>query len=677
MRYLLRRIFKSKPATALVLTESQTELQQALTLHETGEFARAQAIYEDILKKQPKHPEALYLLGMLAAQTNNLLSAKKYIGMAIEINPSNTAFHINYGNVLKELNQLDAALASYDQAIALDPDYADAHSNRGTVLCELKQFDAALASYNQAVKLDMNNALFHFNRGIVLHELKQPNAALTSYNKAIALKPDYAEAYSNRGIVLKELKKPSEALASYDKAIAIRPDYAMAHFNRGVVLQEFNQSEAALASYDKAIALKADYAEAYLGRGAMLHKLGQLDMAIASYDRAITLNPNYAEAYANRGVSLKETGQLNMALASYNKAIALKPDYAEAYSNRGNTLKELNQLNAALESYDKAIALNPDHADAHYNKALTLLLCGDFSNGWNLYEWRWKSKQVSVLIGKRDFTQPTWLGQESLAGKTILLHGEQGYGDIIQFCRYAKLVADLGARVILEIPKPLLNLLSNLEGVAQLIQTGEQLPEFDYHCPLLSLPLAFKTNIMSIPFPTKYLSSNENKVKKWQAKLGEKTKPRVGIVWSSTSHFNNDSTRSIPFSEFAKALPKNEFEFICLQKEIKEADKESLESQPDIRFFGNELVDFSDTAALIECVDVVVSTCTSVPHLSCALGKPTWILLSHIPDWRWLLNRTDSPWYSSAKLYRQNKTGDWDGVLKQVKTDLIQFAHLG
>jgi len=335
------------------------------------------------------------------------------------------------------------------------------------------------------------------------------------------------------------------------------------------------------------------------------------------------------------------------------------------------TLHELKRYDEAITHYDKALSLKPDYHEASWNKSLCLLLQGNFENGLQLYESRWNSKIVSEEIGgKRLFDKPTWLGVEPLQDKTILLYGEQGLGDFIQFCRYVKLVADLGAKVILEVPKTLEELMQGLEGVSELVIRGNKLPFFDYQCPLMSLPLVFKTSISNIPVCHHYLTSNANKKAEWNFRLGEKKKKRIGLVWSSTSGFKSDSKRSLMLEDFVKALPIEGFEYICLQKELKECDKEFFEVYRNIRFFGSELESFADTAGLIENLDLVVSTCTSIPHLSAALGKETWILLSHVPDWRWLLDRVDSPWYPSIKLYRQPTIGNWDSVLGKVNFDL-------
>ena len=348
----------------------------------------------------------------------------------------------------------------------------------------------------------------------------------------------------------------------------------------------------------------------------------------------------------------------------------MKSDFMEVWLNKGVSLKDMGQIDGAIACYDKALNLNPSYYEAQFCKGFTLLLQGDFENGLPMYESRWGSDSIGQTLGRRFFNEPTWLGVESIEGKTILLYGEQGLGDFIQFCRYAKLISNLGARVILEVPAPLEQLLLGLEGVSEFIVQGDKLPSFDCCCPLLSLPLACKTELTTIPSSTSYIASDPVKVDKWRSRLGVKTKKRIGIAWSSMSNFQGDAIRSLLFSEFIHAFPADKFEYICLQKELKSCDQEIFNMQNNVKFFGDELKDFSDTAALIENVDLVVSTCTSIPHLSAALGRETWILLSKVPDWRWLLDGIDSPWYPTVKLFRQGVLGDWDGALKNLRADL-------
>jgi hypothetical protein len=391
--------------------------------------------------------------------------------------------------------------------------------------------------------------------------------------------------------------------------------------------------------------------------------------AIQLYDQAIALDPSHAEAHYKRGNALKNLGRLDAAVASYDQAIKLKPGYAYAYCNRGVVQQSLGLTAAALSSYDQAIAYEATDAMAQYNRSLTSLFLGDFESGWRGFERRWENAQRLSIGDRRNFQQPLWLGEESIAGKRLLLYSEGGLGDTLQFCRYAALSTARGATVLLEVQAPLLDLLADLEGVSQLIAAGSPLPPFDYQCPLMSLPLAFKTTPDTIPAPTKYLHSDPAKVAQWRTRLGERTRPRIGLVWSGNPKNTIDQRRSIRLADWIAHLPP-EFEYYCLQKGVREADQEALESSPLIFSFDDDSLDFTSTAALCECMDVVISVDTSIAHLSGALGRRTWVLLSFTPDWRWMLDRNDSPWYPTAKLYRQKAVGDWNEVFTRVAADL-------
>jgi Flp pilus assembly protein TadD len=472
------------------------------------------------------------------------------------------------------------------------------------------------------------------------------------------------------GVISAQWGKYSEALKYLKASLKALPKSSLALSNLGNVYLELKEYGNAIDAYDKSIKIDSTYAEAWSNKGNTLHELKRFDEAIVHHDKALTLKPDYAEAWSNKGNTLHELKRFDEAIAHYEKALILKPDYAECWVNKGWVLHELKRFDEAIAHYDKALSLRPNYYEAAWNKSLSLLLQGDFENGLLLYESRWNIKKFSEIGSVRLFEKPYWFGVESLHGKTILLYGEQGYGDFIQFCRYVKLVSNLGAKVILEAPESLASLMKNLEGVSQLIIKGEKLPAFDYQCPLLSLPLALRTKISTIPASMPYIVVNPNKVAEWNIRLGEKRKKRIGLVWSSMSSFKDDSKRSLILNDFVKALPPERFEYICLQKELKDCDKEFFEAYKNIKFFGDQLENFEDTAALIENLDLVIATCTSIPHLSGALGKETWILLSHVPDWRWLLDSSGSPWYQSVKLYRQPTIGDWNKPLEKIKLDL-------
>lgn len=493
--------------------------------------------------------------------------------------------------------------------------------------------------------------------------------AVELFDEALGVRPDHAASHCNRGVALAELDDFAGALSSYDRAISLKPDYAAAYSNRGNAQKELGQLEAALSSFDRAVAIKPDLAEAYVNRGAVLKDLGRFEAALRSYDQAIGLRSNLPEAHSNRGMVLKELRQWEAALASYNQAIACKADYADAYLNRGVLLAELNRLELAVANYDRAIAINPDFSAAYVNRSMASLLAGNFAAGWIDYEWRWKDETGTNAKERRDFRQPLWLGQQSLAGKTILIYSEQGLGDTLQFCRFVKPVAELGARVILEVQKPLATLLTGLTGVSHLVARGGVLPEYDYQCPLLSLPLAFKTRLESIPAATRYVHVDATQAAQWRTKLP--SGPRIGLMWSGNAMNRRDRQRSVALAELLRYLPA-EFHYVSLQKEVRESDAQALRSNADMMNFADDQKDFSDAAALCECMDLVISVDTSVAHLSGALGKETWILLPFSPDWRWLLGRVDSPWYPTVKLYRQESIDDWSGVLRRVSADLVQ-----
>jgi tetratricopeptide (TPR) repeat protein len=629
------------------------KLQHAILCHRSGRLVEAQAIYEEILRMQPGNFNALHLLGVISAQNKQPQKAVELISKAIQVAPNNATAHCNKASALVELGQYDAALASYDRAIALRPDYGEAYFNRGDLLIDLGRADAALASFD----------------------------------RAIAIRADFAKGHSRRGDVLMRLQRWDEALLSYDQALALQPDVAEAHLNRASVLWHLNRLTEAVASYDRALALKPDIAEAYSCRGAVLNNLGQWEAALASCDRAVAIRPDFAEGHANRGCSLLGLHRLDAALESFDRAIQIKPDLGAAYTNRGTVRLRQNQVEAAICDFDAAIAIDPSSAKAHFARAMALLLKGDFSRGWLDYEWRWKEGDGALLQKSSTFLQPRWLGGESLAGKTILLHAEQGLGDTIQFCRYVKQVATLGARVILQVPRSLATLLAGLEGVAELVAEGTALPPFDCYSPLLSLPLALKTTLASVPAQVPYLRSSSIRKRYWNERLGERLKPRVGLVWSGGHRpgqpklWSTNDRRNIPLAKLA-ALRHPALEFYSLQLgQSAEAELAYLQAAhwdgPRMQDFTSELHDFAETAALIEQLDLVISVDTSVAHLAGALGKPVWILNRFDTCWRWLLDRQDSPWYPTARLYRQERPGDWEGVVERVRKDLQQVRRDG
>jgi tetratricopeptide (TPR) repeat protein len=629
-----------------------SKLQQAIAFQQSGNVAKARVICAEILAAQPKNIDALYLLGRIALQEGQYDAAAGLLHKVVSISPNHAAAHHSYGAVLSETGHREAALASYDRAIALQPGFAQAHFSRATVLKKLGCLEAALDSYDRAIAVLPDYADAYFNRGNVLYELKQLEAALVSYDLAITHNPTHAGAYCNRAVVLSELGRGEAAVSSYDRAIAINPRNAGAHYSRGVALKE----------------------------------LARLDESLASYSQAIAINPGFAAAYSNRGVVLKDLGQWDAALADYERAIALNENLAETHSNKGNLLAALGQIEAAIASFDRAITLKGDFAKAHFSRATTWLLAGEYDRGWPAYEWRWQRGSGVGAIEKRGYATALWLGNETpIAGRTILLWAEQGLGDTLQFCRYATLVANLGARVILEVPQPLKTILAGVEGVSDVVVSGETLPCFDFHCPLMSLPLAFRTTLDTVPAPRRYIHSPNDRVRFWKEQLANcQRKLKVGIVWSGGSRPNQPEAwpalnrRNIPLAYFA-CLRHPDIEFYSLQiGHPAAADLAHLVTGhwegPDIIDNTHLLADFSDTAGFIENLDLVITVDTSTAHLAGALGKPVWILNRFDTCWRWLLRRDDSPWYPSAKIYRQESPGHWDSVMQRIRSDLFQLV---
>ena len=467
-------------------------------------------------------------------------------------------------------------------------------------------------------------------------------------------------------------------------------DEALAHHQAGRMTQ-------AQQGYTNVLRLEPQHIDANHLLGVLLGIAGEQDRALELIERAISLCPHANEFWGNKALILQQMARYEEALVSIDRCLQLKPLCTTTLYNRGNILKALGRLDEAIASFQRAsilrlrsikeipvgskeqYLLQQDIVLGYWNLALTLLLKGNLEQGWLLYEYRWQWDNFPST--RRNFKQPLWLGQAKLAGKTIFLHSEQGLGDTLQFCRYVPLLKAQGARVILAIEPPLVSLLSSLQGLDMLISQGNQIPDFDYHCPLLTLPLACRTwSLESIPAQVPYLSAPSAQMEVWRNKLGKKSKPRVGLVWSSGARpgLPEYARRDIPFQLIAQ-LNRDDIDFYSLQKgqpaeSLLLEHKNQYWSNDNFYIFSEDIKDFSDTAALIGQLDLVISVCTSVVHLAGALGVPTWVLLPSGADWRWLLERTDSPWYPTLRLFRQKQFGDWQSVIQLVQEELNHFV---
>ncbi len=430
-----------------------------------------------------------------------------------------------------------------------------------------------------------------------------------------------------------------------------------------------------MASWDAALAAAPDHADALHARGNALYRLKRHDAALADYERLLELRPNDIDVLNNRGGALAELGRLDEAYASYDRAFAIDPGVPEILINKGHVCADQHRFDEALACYATAAALATLRPEAEFGASLVRLRLGQFAQGWRDYEWRWQ--QASWAPQRREFVAPLWLGEGPLAGRTILLHAEQGFGDTLQFVRYAALVAARGATVLLEVQAALKSLLRGTAGVAQIFARGEPLPRFDLHCPLMSLPLAFGTALDTIPADVPYVFAPADRVAHWRARLGEPGPLRVGLVWAGSAVHKNNHNRSIAFERFRALLSAPGVAFVSLQQELGAAEAADLNGRANVIALGGELRDFADTAAVVSLLDVVVSADTAMVHLAGALGRPVWALLPFAPDFRWLLGRPDSPWYPTARLFRQPRFGDWESVLARVQDELEALAAGG
>jgi tetratricopeptide (TPR) repeat protein len=472
------------------------------------------------------------------------------------------------------------------------------------------------------------------------------------------------------------MKEYDKALAAFERATNLNPKFVDAYLNIGNLFGQTGRHEEAQSSFEKALALNPRLPRAWSGLGIVLRKRAQFEKALVAFDKALALEPNLVEAWLGCGNVFHDLRRSDEAFAAYDKALSIEPESAEIYTSRGIALHVLMRNEEALWSLNRAIELDFSSALAHFNRSLVLLTLGQYADAWDEYEWR---KKLPVPLGNRIFSQPL-LERAEIEGATVFVYGEQALGDQIHFCRYVNSLADRGAKVILEAPKLLFQLFKSLDGVSQLVEADQSIPPFDYHCPVMSLPRVFRTTFENIPNKVPYLFADPVKAKVWADKLGAQSRLRIGLVWSGGFRPNQpevlstNEKRNIPLAKFAQ-LKDIDAAFYSLQKgdravsELKELARGGW-GGPDIIDLTDELNDFSDTAALIENLNLVISVDTSTAHLAGAMAKPVCLLSRFDTDWRWLSN---SPWYPTVKPYIQTKAGNWDQVIENLKADLIKI----
>jgi Flp pilus assembly protein TadD len=484
------------------------------------------------------------------------------------------------------------------------------------------------------------------------------------------LKPDDAGLWNHLGNLLWQLAQNDEAVRHYQQALKLNPQYWEPAQNCGMLLLELGRHADAIKCFDVAEKLNPS-AALYQMRAVCLSAMNRFEDAQVDYEKSIALDPGLAETHNNLGLLHWRFGRLEQAFACFDRALALRPDFHAVLNNKAVILLHLQLLDEAFATLQRSLAAAPNDAQTLFYLATLQLLTGDFERGWRAREARWRLPSVGLV--DRGFSKPLWRGDQPLEGRTILLHSDEGLGDAIQFARYVPMVAALGARVILEVEPPIQQCLGGITGVAECVGRSST-PAFDLHCPLGTLPFAFGTQLDTIPLAQGYIPSpSAARLTAWDNRLGPRTRFRVGLVWAGNPDHKNDHNRSMTLRMLAPLLDCD-VQFVSLQKGVRDQDRAFLAERSDIVDLTPHLTDFSETAALISCLDLVITVDTSVAHLAGALGAPVWTMVPFNPDWRWLLNRDDSPWYQSMRLFRQPKRGDWASVVDNVRRELESLA---
>lgn len=613
----------------------QNLLGKGIDFQRRGDLSSAKKIYREILNLDHRHFDALYLSSSIAVSQSELNEAKNLLLQALETLPRHIEANFNLAVISEKLNEHQNALDHYDKLISISPDHIQGIFNRASLHAKLGNIDDAYKDLKRVVEI----------------------------------KPDFAAARSNFE-KLKSKIEGNEDIAGNDLTL-----FTQLH-EKGLWLYENGQLDEALKSFTQALKIDPNSQEALHNLGMTLEKMGGLAKARECYEQVLAFNPTLAQTHNNLGNVLRELNQVEDAVHHFECAIKINPNYSEALSNLGWTLYRMHQFEKAITCYKRALELNPKLSAARFNLSLCQLSIGNFENGWANYE----SRMDQPSYKKKILNCPQWDGQASLEGKVIYIHSEQGLGDTIQFCRYVPLLAKLGATVIFEPQAPLVSLLKNLHGLSEIVTARKPTPHHDFHCPLMSLPLAFKTTLATIPNAIPYIDVDILKQKYWLQKLSHIVKPKIGLVWSGGFRPNQpeiwevNKRRNIELSQISK-LQDKDFHFVSLQKGA-EAESELIDKQAqlwtDENFsnFSDELNDFTDTAALISTLDLVISVDTSTAHLAGAIGKPTWILNRYDSCWRWSNKDVETAWYPSVKLYRQKRDGDWNTVIEEVRQEL-------
>jgi tetratricopeptide (TPR) repeat protein len=646
----------------------QESLRAARQSHLAGRLAEAESLYRSVLSSQPDQPDALNMLGLIAYQAGQFKLAIQLIGRAIAVNASVGQYYSNYAAALIALHRHEAAVAACHRCLTLLPNHPQGYINLANALEATGRPEEAIAAYRRALEIRPDDPGTHNLLAASLLRANQLTEAISALTQAIVLKPDYAEAYSNLGFALTKAEKIDEAIAACARAVQLRPDYPEAHNHLGLVLAAARRLDEAVAEYRKAISLRPDFSQAQVNLGNALQRAERFDEAIATYRDAIRIDPQSSQAYYNLAGALRKSFRFDDAITAYRQAIELVPADAEAINGLGLALAEIGELPQSIAHYEQALKLRPDLADAHWNLSLSLLLSGDFERGWPEFEWRWKCKDLN--IGHR-IPGPAWDGSE-LHGKRIILHNEQGFGDVIQFTRFISEVHGRGGRVILCVDAALRRLCEQQNWpIEDCLSSSQPLPAYDVQCPLMSLPLVLGTKSNTFAQTIPYITPDAELAERWKSRLPTDGALNVGIVWGSKP---NPPGRCPPPETWGLLGDLPSVRFFSLQKSFGGIKPPPLPAKLAVIDWSDELNDFADTAALAANLDLIVSVDTSVPHLAGAMGKPIWEILKFVPDWRWMMARSDSPWYPTLRLFRQPKMDDWETPMSQIASELAAIA---
>jgi tetratricopeptide (TPR) repeat protein len=654
-----KAILKLRPRDAEALFSVGAVLQSL------GRMTDALAAYEAALQWSPAHCEALTNRGALLERFGRHDEALACFDAIETIRPGDSANLFNKGSVLQKLGRHEDALAAYEEAARRGPPDAETELNRGNVLQKLGRLEESLASYDLSSRYRDGYPQALYNKGIALQGLGRPQEALAAYDAALALDPTYYEASCNRGKILHEFGQLEDALAAFAYALKIRPGFLPALTNRANILLQLGRAQEAILSCNEVVRRAPEHSQSLGVHGAALHKLGRLGEALASLDEAIRLNPAAPDKWLNRGNVLQELNRHPESVVCYNEALRIKPHYPEALSGLGVSLKEAGQIDAALFYFDEALKLKPGYPDARNNRAGALLLMGSLKAGFEDFESRWDRSNAPPKTLISDL--PIWGGQK-LAGQAIVVWDEQGVGNLIQFSRYLLCLVDAGADVTLLCRKNMHRLLRTLPKAVRFVEALDSNESFAFQSALMSLPCGFQTSLETVPAPIPYLHPEPGLVAKWAGRIGTEGF-RVGVGWQRDKLI--DLQRPIPLACFAPLAAVEDVRLISLMKdqaaiemETPAAGRFTIESLGDDFDAGPD--SFVDCAAAMESLDLVVTSDTAIAHLAGALGRPVFLALKRVPDWRWLMHRDDCPWYPSMRLFRQTEKGDWESVFKRI-----------